>query len=278
MLGKDTPLPSLELALEPNYLVGNCDNGYSCVYMNTLSWRTPTTPLPIENNPRVVFERLFGDGGTAAQRLAQARENRSILDSVTDGHGAGCRDGSGPATAPRSSDYLDVGPRDRAADPERRERGDAIDAADARAAVGIPERFDEHVKLMFDLQWLAFQADITRVFTFMLGRELNSRTYPGDRRHRGAPRAVAPQRRPGAAGASYAKINTYQAQLFAAFLEKLRVDARRRRHAARPLDDPLRRRTRATRTCTRTSTCRWRVVGGGRRRAAATCRTRPTRR
>ena len=82
-LGKDTPLPSLELALDLNYLAGNCENGYSCAYMNTLSWRSPTTPLPTENNPRVVFERLFGDGGTSAQRLAQARENRSILDSVT---------------------------------------------------------------------------------------------------------------------------------------------------------------------------------------------------
>src|SRR5687767_12829967 len=82
-IGKDTPLASLELGLEPNYLVGNCDNGYSCVYINTLSWRTPTTPLPSENNPSVVFERLFGDGGTVAQRLAENRKDRSILDALT---------------------------------------------------------------------------------------------------------------------------------------------------------------------------------------------------
>ena len=83
-LGKDTPLPSLELGLDHNFVVGNCENGYSCVYMNTLAWRTPTTPLPMENNPRVVFERLFGEGGTAAQRLAQMRKTRSILDAVTE--------------------------------------------------------------------------------------------------------------------------------------------------------------------------------------------------
>ena len=83
-LGKDTALPSLELGLDLNYLAGNCENGYACVYMNTLSWSSPTTPLPTENNPRVVFERLFGDGGTSAQRLAQVRAQRSILDSVNE--------------------------------------------------------------------------------------------------------------------------------------------------------------------------------------------------
>src|SRR5262249_45532671 len=82
VLGKDTPLLSIEMALEQNYLVGNCDNGYSCVYWNTISWRTPTTPLPMEVNPRIVFERLFGDGGTPEQRLGQMKEDRSILDSV----------------------------------------------------------------------------------------------------------------------------------------------------------------------------------------------------
>src|SRR5438094_573829 len=105
-LGKDTPLLSIEMALEQNYLVGNCDNGYSCVYWNTISWRTPTTPLPMEVNPRLVFERMFGDGGTPQQRLAQIREDRSILDSVKDAiTGLQVRLGAGDRA--RVAEYLD---------------------------------------------------------------------------------------------------------------------------------------------------------------------------
>ena len=182
--------------------------------MNTLSWRSPTTPLPTENNPRVVFERLFGDGGTSAQRLAQARENRSILDSVTAELARLLEH-----ARPERSHHGERLPRCRCAKSSggfRASRSTARRPCCRRwnGRLGIPERFDEHVKLMFDLQWLAFQADITRVVTFMLGRELNFRTYPeigiteghhGLSHHGDNPEQLA----------KYAKLNTYQAQLFA---------------------------------------------------------------
>jgi hypothetical protein len=221
VLGTDTSLPSLELALDLNYLAGNCENGYSCVYMNTLSWSSPTTPLPTENNPRVVFERLFGDGGTPAQRSTQSRENLSILDSVTDDLRRLLRT-LGPADRTTVDGYVD----------SMREIERRIQSAEKTSAtsvlptldrpMGIPERFDDHVNLLYDLQWLAFRADITRVVTFMLGRELNFRTYPeigiteghhnlshhGDRAEQLA---------------KYATVNAYQARLFAGFLDKLRA-------------------------------------------------------
>ena len=106
VLCKDTPLLSIEMALEQNYLVGNCDNGYSCVYWNTISWRNPSTPLPMEVNPRVVFERMFGDGGTAAQRLAQIREDRSILDSVKESISS-LQSRLGVSDRARMTEYLD---------------------------------------------------------------------------------------------------------------------------------------------------------------------------
>ena len=181
-LGRDTPLPSLELAIDLDGLVGNCENGYSCVYLNTVAWRSPTTPLPMENNPRVVFERLFGDGGTTEQRVAEMRRDRSILDSVTDDLAALERD-IGVGDRARLDQYLDA---IRAL--ERRIQLAEAQSADAELPelarpVGIPDTFEDHVKLMFDLLSLAYQADITRVFTFMLGRELGGRTYP----HLGVP-------------------------------------------------------------------------------------------
>ena len=218
-LGQDTPLPSLELGIDPNFTVGSCENGYSCVYMNTLAWRTPTSPLPVENNPRVVFERLFGDGGTAAQRLAQARETRSLLDSVLE-EATRLVQTLGPADRNRVADYFDS-----VREIERR-----IQKAEARSAesplplperpMGIPTSFGEHVALMYDLQWLAYQADVTRVFTFMLGREVNSRTFPeigisephhGISHHRDDPRQLE----------KLTKINTYLTELFASFLQRL---------------------------------------------------------
>jgi len=218
VLGRDTALPSLELAIDLNFLAGQCENSYSCVYLNTLAWTSPTTPLPTENNPRIVFERLFGDGGTAERRAAQARQNQSILDSVLDDlHRVERRLGPGDRT--RVTEYVDA-----VREVERR-----IQGAEGRAETelptldrpkGIPERFDEHVKLMYELQWLAFRADLTRVVTFMLGRELNFRTYPeigvteghhGLSHHQDRPEQIA----------KYAKVGVYQAQLFAGFLEKL---------------------------------------------------------
>jgi uncharacterized protein DUF1552 len=221
VLGKDTALPSLELAIDLNFLAGQCENSYSCVYLNTLAWTSPTTPLPTENNPRIVFERLFGDGGTAERRAAQARQNQSILDSVLDDlHRVERRLGPGDRT--RVTEYVDA-----VREVERRIQGaeDRADRAETELPTldrpkGIPERFDEHVKLMYELQWLAFRADLTRVVTFMLGRELNFRTYPeigvteghhGLSHHQDRPEQIA----------KYAKVGVYQAQLFAGFLEKL---------------------------------------------------------
>ena len=218
VLGKDTALPSLELAIDLNFLAGQCENSYSCAYLNTLAWTSPTTPLPTENNPRVVFERLFGDGGTAERRAAQARRNHSILDSVL---------------GDLNRLQLQLGPGDRAVvdewadavrEVERRISGVEQRSNDELPTLerptGVPERFDEHVKLMYELQWLAFRADLTRVVTFMLGRELNFRTYPeigvteghhGLSHHQDRPEQIT----------KYAKVGTYQAQLLAWFLDKL---------------------------------------------------------
>ncbi|HLF13188.1 MAG TPA: DUF1552 domain-containing protein [Gammaproteobacteria bacterium] len=220
VLGAQTVLPSLELAIDLNFLSGQCENSYSCVYLNTLAWRSPTSPLPTENNPRLVFERLFGNGGTTAQRAALARENRSILDSVTEDF-ARLTKTLGPADRTQIDEYLEA-----VREVERRIQAVETLGVDAELPAlerprGIPERFDEHVKLMYELQWLAFSADMTRVVTFMLGRELNFRTYPeigiteghhGLSHHQDRPEQLE----------KYARLNTYQTDLFAWFLEKLR--------------------------------------------------------
>jgi hypothetical protein len=218
--GRDTPLPSLELALDVTYLAGNCENGYSCAYMNTLSWSSETTPNPTEGNPRVVFERLFGDGGSSAARLAQARENRSVLDSVN-GELARLLQTVGASDRATIGDYVDS-----VREVERRIQATERNAAtaelpDLSRPMGVPERFDEHVNLLFDLIALAYQADITRVVTFMLGRELNFRTYPEigiNEGHHG----LSHHGDDAAKMARYAKLGTYQAELFARFLGKLR--------------------------------------------------------
>jgi hypothetical protein len=220
-LGKDTPLPSLELGIDSNFVVGSCENGYSCIYMNSLAWRTPTIPLPLENNPRVVFERLFGEGGTPAQRLLQMRKTHSILDSVIE-EATRLEQTLGPSDRSKVSDYFEA-----LREVERRVQKAEAHGAESplplaeRPPMGIPNKFDEHVKLMFDLQWLAYQADLTRVFTFMLGREVNSRTFPeigisephhGLSHHRDDPKQLE----------KVARVNTYQTQLFASFLDRLR--------------------------------------------------------
>ena len=219
--GQETPLPSIELAVDLNFLVGNCDNGYSCTYLNTLSWRTATAPLPTENNPRAVFERMFGDGGTREQRLAETRKDRSILDSVqTDMQRLFQRVGSRDRA--RADEYFDA-----VREVERRlQKAETtpveldLDSGLTRPPVGIPDDFGEHVRLMFDLQWLAYQADITRVFTFMYGREVGSRTYPeigligghhAMSHHGDRPEAIE----------RYAKLNTYQTDLFRYFVDRL---------------------------------------------------------
>jgi hypothetical protein len=219
-IGKATALPSLELAIDLNFLAGQCENSYSCAYLNTLAWQSESTPVPTENNPRIVFERLFGEGGTSAQRLAQARENKSILDSVM-ADLTRLQQSLGASDRAKVGDYVDS-----VREVERRiqsvEKNGATDLPTLDRPAGIPERFDEHVKLMYDLQWLAFRADLTRVTTFMLGRELNFRTYPeigiteghhGLSHHQDNPTQLS----------KYAKLNTYQTELFGWFLEKLRA-------------------------------------------------------
>ncbi len=216
-LGRTTPLGSLELAIEQDFLVGSCDNGYSCVYMNTIAWRDATTPLPMENNPRVVFERLFGEGGSTARRQSESRKDRSILDAITSDLARLQRD-VGSHDQARIAQYLDAV---RAV--ERRiqlSEQHETELPELERPVGMPESYQEHVKLMFDLLSLAYQVDMTRVFTFMLGRELNGRAYPelgipdshhGLSHHRDDPAKLA----------QMAKINTYHVSLFADFLDEL---------------------------------------------------------
>jgi hypothetical protein len=219
-IGRDTPLGSLELAVDPNFLVGNCENGYSCVYINTLSWRTPTSPLPTENNPRVVFERMFGDGGTAAERLVQARRTRSILDSVADDL-ARLEPSLGATDRVRLDEYLEAVREVERRIEKAETKIDDTSLPELERPVGIPESFGDHVTLMYDLLWLAWQADVTRVFTMMLGRELVGRAYPelgvpeshhGLSHHRDDPLNLE----------KLAKINTYHVELFRGFVEKLR--------------------------------------------------------
>ena len=218
-LCRDTRLPSLELTLENSFLVGNCDNGYNCVYVNTLSWSSPTTPLPMENNPRLVFERLFGEGGTVDQRRAEMRKDRSILDSVTDDMSRLMRSlGAGDRT--RVGNYVDaVREVERRIQRAEEQAGQSALALPDRP-VGIPEAYDEHVKLMFDLLVLTWQADITRVFSMQLGREQSARTFPwigvneghhGTSHHQDKPEKIA----------AIARINTYYSTLLAYFAERL---------------------------------------------------------
>jgi hypothetical protein len=217
-LGRETRLPSLELALESPTSIA-CDSGADCFYSNTVSWRTPTTPLPAEVHPRVVFERLFGEGGTAEQRKAERRRTASLLDSVTEDV-ARLERRLGPADRSRLTEYLDSV---RAIE-QRLQRADAQGDA---AGVDLPERptdipgsFDEHAALMFDLQVLAYQGDITRVFTLLFGREQTNRTYPDigvpDGHH-----VVSHHQHDPALVAKKTKIDTYHVQLLANFLGKL---------------------------------------------------------
>jgi hypothetical protein len=219
-MGRETPLPSLEISLENSFVVGNCDNGYSCVYTNTIAWRSPTTPLPMEHNPRVVFERLFGEGGTTTERLARLSEDRSILDAVREDM-ARLQQKLGPEDRGRMSQYLDA-----VREIERRIQRVEAQADEAELPenlarpVGIPESFDEHARLMFDLQALAFQADITRVFTFLVGREQSAQSYPEigvpDAHHATSHHQLDPAKLE-----QYAKINTYHVDLLSGFLQRL---------------------------------------------------------
>ena len=213
-------LPSLELATDFNYVVGACDNGLACVYMNTLSWTSPTTPIPTEANPRVVFERMFGDGGSAADRRAELRKNSSILDWVT-GDMAGLQRKLGPNDRTKVSQYLDsIREIERRIQLAEKENGNTL-PAELERPIGAPVEWEDHVKLMFDLQVLALQADITRVISFQLAREVSTRTYPQigvpDAHHPTSHHQNDPEKI-----AKLAKINAYHVGLFAYFLEKMK--------------------------------------------------------
>src|SRR5215467_3070809 len=176
-MGRETQLPSLQIAMDLNPLAGVCNNGYACVYQNCLSWSSPTTPLPSEAHPRVVFERLFGEGGNAEARRAALRNRASLLDSFTTDI-ARIRQRVGVPDRARLDQYLDS-VRDVEREIERAERAAADPKIpDVDRPVGVPAQFADHARLMFDLQILAFQTDITRVVTFQLTREQNNRTYP----------------------------------------------------------------------------------------------------
>ena len=221
-LGRDTQLGSLELSLESGDKgAGTCDGGYSCTYSHTITWRGPTTPLPMEHDPRVVFERLFGDGGSTdpAARRARRASNRSLLDSVRE-KVSDLRRGLGPSDAGKLDEYVDA-----VRDVERR-----IQTAEAQShrelpvmdqPAGVPATFAEHARLMFDLQVLAYQSDLTRVITFMVGREFSSRTYP----EIGAPGGHHPlsHEHSAASQEQLVKINVHHAEQFAYYLERLQA-------------------------------------------------------
>ncbi|HIE92156.1 MAG TPA: DUF1552 domain-containing protein, partial [Acidobacteria bacterium] len=218
-LGADTSLRSLELTTESNFTVGNCENGYSCTYQNSTSWRTATTPLPHERDPRVVFQRLFGDGGSVEARLAQMQTDRSILDSVTESIGRlerrlGLRD--------RTSveEYLDA-----VREIERRiQRAEQSNATTPLPTVeqpsGVPDDYDEHVSLLFEMLVLAYQADVTRVSCTQMARELSGRTYPNigvpEAHHSVSHHQLDPHNIE-----QYTKINTHQMSLFAGMVERM---------------------------------------------------------
>ena len=222
VFGQHTQLGSLELALESGDDVGTCGAGYTCAYTNTIFWRSATTPLPMETNPRVVFERLLGDVGStdAAARLARIEQNRSLLDAVTHKIARLRRD-LGPRDRSKLSEYLEA-VRDIERRIQRAEGQVDQPLPEMAPPLGIPATFDEHAKLMFDLQVLAYQTDLTRVISFMVSREFSSRTYP----EIGVPEAHHPtshhQNDPDRL-AKLVRINTYHTTLLAYYLDKLQA-------------------------------------------------------
>jgi hypothetical protein len=220
-IGRDTQLPSLELAMDMMQTVGQCDNGYACVYQNNLSWSSPTTPLPAEAHPRLVFETLFGEGGSKAERQAALRKRASLLDFVKDDITRLNRQ-LGPADREKVSHYLDS-----VREVERRIQKAQAGVADnplpdLDRPVGAPAAYVDHARLMLDLQVLAFQGDITRIITFQLARETSNRTYPetgvSDPHHPLSHHGNDPEKI-----ARMAKINRFHVSLFTEFLQKLKA-------------------------------------------------------
>ncbi|MEM7144418.1 MAG: DUF1552 domain-containing protein [Verrucomicrobiota bacterium] len=218
-IGQETALPSLELAMDLLETVGQCDNGYACVYQNHLSWSSPTTPLPAEAHPRLVFEKMFGEGGSKAERQAALRSRASLLDFVKDDMARLKRE-LGPSDRAKVSGYLDS-----VREVERRiQKAEASVAEnpepDMDRPLGVPNSYAEHARLMFDLQLLAMQGDVTRVTTFQLARETSNRTYP----EIGVPDPHHPLSHHGNDPDKIermSKINAFHVSLFAEYLEKL---------------------------------------------------------
>jgi len=220
-IGQETILPSMEVATEDHSgLIGACDRDYGCIYMNTLSWRTPTTPMPMEINPRKVFERMFGQGGSVEARMRRQQEDRSILDAL------GLQANSLKAKlGAHDQAKLDLYLESVREIERRLERAEAQlarnpDLVIPEAPAGIPFVYEEHVDLMFDLLALAWEADITRVFTFMMAREISNRTYPqvgvAEGHHAVSHHANRPEKIEW-----NARIQGYHVSLFARFLDKL---------------------------------------------------------
>ncbi len=221
-VGQDTPLPSIQLCIEDvGSLSGACGFGYSCVYANTISWANPTTPLPMERNPRTVFEQLFGDGSAPAERAARRAADRSVLDMVLQETNR-LRNTLPANDRARLAEYLDD-----VREVERRiqkiERFNASNAAQTvtETPIGVPDTFEDHVKLMFDLQVLAFMTDVTRVSSFKLGRDVSSRVYPasgvkspfhGLSHHGENPTKIE----------EFAKLNAYHVSKVAYFIDRLK--------------------------------------------------------
>ncbi len=219
-LERETQLSSLQLTTDENSLVGACDVGYSCAYSSTLSWLTPTLPLMAENNPRVVFERLFGSTDSTDRRVraSRLRQDRSILDSVAD-RVRQLQRKLGPGDNTRVNDYL-ASLRDVERRIQKAEEQSANQLPDVDRPAGVPDGFDAHVKLLYDLQLLAYQSDLTRVITFMYGREQTGRPYP----QLGVPEPhhqLSHHQNDPAKMEKCTRIQTYHVKLFAEYLEKL---------------------------------------------------------
>jgi hypothetical protein len=220
-IGGETLLPSLELSMDLLQTIGQCDNGYACVYQNNLSWSSPTTPLPSEAHPRIVFERLFGEGGTAADRRAALRRRASLLDWVREDI-TRLQNRLGPEDRARVGQYLET-----VREVERRiQKAEAAtpddQMPDLDRPAGVPASYADHARLMFDLQVLAMQADVTRVMTFQLARETSNRTYPeigvSDPHH-----PLTHHGNDADKVAKMAKINAFHVSLFAYYLDRLKA-------------------------------------------------------
>ena len=217
VLGKDTPLESLEIATDPSDQVGSCDNGYSCLYVNTISWRDPTVPNPMERNPRVVFERLFGEESTVEARRKRLATDASILDTVHDSLASLGRQ-IGPSDRLRVEEYLSS-----IRDAERRiqkTEQQSLTAVDVTRPAGIPATFEDHTLLMFDLLFLAYQSDLTRVVTFSIAREQGNKNYNNigvpEGHHESSHHQNDPHKQ-----SQLTKINTYHLSLYETLLRKM---------------------------------------------------------